>query len=167
MTLVEFHAIWERFAEARLVAALNAFPQVFITENAVRGMTSIPAGLAVVLFRGGGRYFDFRSCEELIRKGKQLVGDPNNPFQNLPREVRDHLDTMAAIRNWIVHRSEAAKDAYKRRLDKVFGITSAPDADEFLNAIDNRRASPAKGLKRLLVIERVVRQTISPAPTPE
>src|SRR6266480_5763139 len=84
MTAVEAHSVWERYAEQRLVAAINHYPQHFIDEYGVRGVTRISAGLAVYLARQGRRYFEFRSTSDLIARGDHLVSDARNPFRLLP-----------------------------------------------------------------------------------
>src|ERR1700733_12075088 len=60
MSIVELHAIWERFAEERLVIALNHAPSFFIEENSIKGTENITKGLAHVLVKGNQKYFDFR-----------------------------------------------------------------------------------------------------------
>ena len=105
MSAVEIHATWERYAENRLVAALNHHPAHFLADNAVRGVRRVPAGLALYVVRGGGRYFDFRSMRELRDKADRLVADAQNPFRPLPTAHRSYLDALAAIRNCVVHGS--------------------------------------------------------------
>ncbi len=122
MTAVELHTVWERYAETRLVAALNHHPQHFLTENSIRGVTRIPAGLALYLVRSGGRYFDFRSMSDLIDKADRLVGHTANPFRVLPVKNRNYLDALSAIRNRVVHASEASVASYKRSLRSTYGI---------------------------------------------
>ena len=65
MSAVEAHAIWERYVESRLAAALNHAPSHFLPENDVRGVKSVSSGLAFYVIRGGGRFFDFRSMSDL------------------------------------------------------------------------------------------------------
>jgi hypothetical protein len=71
------------------------------------------------------------------------------------------LDALAAIRNCVVHGSDAAWAAYRRVLEGVYGISSAPEPDEFLNATDNRAVSPYRYHSRLEglaeVLERAIR----------
>jgi hypothetical protein len=154
MSLVELHAIWERFAERRLVAALNQHPSHFLTENSVYGITKIPAGLAVVLVRGG-KFFDFRSFGELLKRGKALVST-SDPFLSVARGDRDHLDSMSAIRNQVVHHSDASWLSYKRNLRSLFNISYAPSPGEFLGSVDRRAASPLRGELRIRMFAHVV-----------
>ena len=163
MTLVEFHTAWERFAERRLVAALNQNPSHFLQENSVRGLTRIPAGLAQVLARGGGKFFDFRSCSELIDKSAKLVSAANDPFRGIDASLRNHLDAMSSIRNVVVHASDSSKDAYKKKLRAVFSISSAPSVGEFLDSIDRRANSPLRGRKRVTMLGHVVSQACAQA----
>jgi len=131
MTAVEVYAIWERYAERRLTIALSNHPQHFFAANGIRGMKSIPVGLATVLVRDGGRYFDFRSTSDLIDKGDRLVGRADNPFRNLPAKLKKYLDTLGAIRNYIVHQSDSALAAYKNYLSSVYNVKSKPSPPEF------------------------------------
>jgi len=139
MTAVEAHAAWERYAERRLIAALSHHPQHLIDENGIRGLKHMPVGLAGVLVRGGNRYFDFRSFGDLIGKGTRLLGKTHNPFQHTSAAERGYLDALSAIRNMIVHGSNAASVAYKKALRDVYGVKAAPSPGEFLNALDLRR----------------------------
>jgi hypothetical protein len=149
MSAVEAHAVWERYAEQRLVVALAHHPSAFVAANGVRGLKRIPVGLASVLVRGGGKYFDFRSCSDLLNVGDRLVGRPQNPFRRLSPSQRDYLDALSAIRNLIVHQSEAALAAYKRALTAVYGMKARPAPDEFLTALDLRPTSPLHRQPRL------------------
>jgi hypothetical protein len=161
MTIVELHAVWERYAETRLVKALNHHPQSFIERNEIQGVHRIPHGLANVLVRGNSKFFDFRSVGELIDKGNKLL-DLQNPFLSLKRTTElTYLETMTAIRNCVVHNSEVSLKSYKRSLRDSFGVKSAPSPDEFLNAIDNRLNSPLRGEKRIFVLAQIVISAIS------
>lgn len=162
MSIVELHAIWERFAEERLVIALNHKPAYFIEENSVKGTDIISKGLAHVLVKGNQSYFDFRSMDDLIKKGNKLLGNTNNPFLSLPKNPdRNYLDTLSAIRNYIVHRSQTSQKSYKKALKDSFNISSSPEPSEFLNAKDSRTNSPKKWDKRIFVIAKVVKDTIN------
>ena len=109
MSIIELHAIWERFAEERLVIALNHYPSHFISDNSIKGTDKITRGLSNVLVKGNQKYFDFRSMDDLIKRGNNLLGTAHNPFYSL-RGTHDkkYLDTMSAIRNYISHRSETS-----------------------------------------------------------
>ena len=98
MTAVEVHAVWERYAEQRLVAALNHSPAFFLNEHWIRGVTRIPSGLAAYAVRGGGRYFDFRSMSDLIDRSDRLLGRVANPFRAIHVNERDYLDALSSIR---------------------------------------------------------------------
>jgi hypothetical protein len=161
MTAVELHVVWERYAEGRLVIALNHFPTHFLTVNSVRGVKILPVDLADYLVRGGAKYFDFRSIDDLIDKGKRLLAPSNNPFAAMGKAHKEHLDALAALRNYVVHKSESSRVAYKRHLAKVFGIKSAPSAGEFLDSIDHRNGSPCKGQKRIFTFFHYVNDAIS------
>lgn len=160
MTAVEVYAIWEWYAEERLTRALANSPRHFLEENDIRGLKSIPIGLATVLVRGGNRYFDFRSTGDLIDKANRLVGKSENPFRNLPTQVKRYLDTLGAIRNYVVHQSDSALVSYKKYLTEVYNIKSKPEPDEFLNAIDKRASSLTRFKPRLVGLMGTVKQAI-------
>src|SRR5213594_1462235 len=88
MTAVELHAIWERYAERRLMAALAIHPAQLIADNGILGLKHVPIGLAEVIVRGGGRFIDFRSFEQLVGKATKLVGRSHNPFLAVPDTIR-------------------------------------------------------------------------------
>ena len=162
MSIVELHAIWERFAEERLVIALNHAPSYFIEENSIKGTENITKGLAHVLVKENQKYFDFRSMDDLIKRGTKLLGVNNNPFKNLSQNTEiKYLNALSAIRNYIVHKSESSQIAYKKTLKDTFNIRSSPDSDEFLNARDYRQNSPLKTKKRIFVIAKIVKDIIN------
>jgi len=163
MTAVELHTVWERYVESRLVAALNHNPQHFLTENSVRGVRRVSCGLAFYVVRTGGRYFDFRSMSDLIDKADRMVGRALNPFRAVTVDDKNYIDTLSAVRNVVVHGSEAAVTSYKRSLRSTYGIRAAPEPDEFLNARDLRAGSPARYRSRLhglaTFVARAIRDT--------
>jgi hypothetical protein len=161
MTAVEVYATWERYAERRLTIALAHHPVNFLLNNGIRGLKNILVGLASVLVRGDGRYFDFRSTSDLIDRAKRLVGASQNPFAVLTTDQRNYLDTLGAIRNYTVHQSETAFASYKRFLSEVCGVNAKPQPDEFLNAIDYRASSPLRGRPRIMGLIAVVEQVIA------
>lgn len=160
MTAVEIHAIWERYVENRLVAALNHHPRHFLREHNIKGVSRISSGLAVYVVRSGGRYFDFRSMSDLIDKGDRWLGRAENPFRSVSSDDCSYIDALAVIRNCVVHRSEAAVASYKRYLRSVYGIRYAPEPDEFLNAVDSRPASPVRHKSRIHGLATVVIRAI-------
>lgn len=163
MSAVEAHTIWERYVEKRLVAALNHDPRHFIREEEIKGVKHVSSGLADYIIRGGRRFFDFRFTSELIDRSDSFLGKSANPFRKIDSGDRLYIDALASIRNCIVHNSDAAQTAYRRRLKEVYGITSAPAPDEFLYAKDLRPGSILRyqpRLKGLLtVLSRVIQQT--------
>ena len=122
MTAVELHQTWERYVEMRLIAALNHNPRQFLASQNIKGVSRVSYGLATYIIRGGNRYFDFRSMGELIDKADTWV--VNNMFRALPASDRNYIDALAAIRNCVVHRSDASMRAYRRSLRDVYGIRS-------------------------------------------
>ncbi|AYB34754.1 hypothetical protein [Chryseolinea soli] len=161
MSLIELHAIWERYAELRLIVALNHNPTHFISENGIKGIKSIPRGLSQVLTRGNKDYFDFRTIADLISQGNRLVGKNKNPFAFLKgTDDLKYLDTLNAIRNRIAHASEKSLRDYKEKVKGSFGMKYIPEPDEFLNALDLRRHSPVYGRKRLFVLHEIVSKAI-------
>jgi hypothetical protein len=161
MTAVEIHGAWERYVEQRLVAALNHNPRHFVSQHNIKGVSRVSSGLALYVIRGGGKYFDVRSTAELLEKGDRLLGKSANPFRQLTPQDRSYLDALAAVRNCIVHGSDAALASYKRALRSAYGIKSAPGPDEFLHARDWRSASPARYQSRLQGLGVVVACAVS------
>lgn len=160
MTAVEIHAIWERYVERRLITALNHGPSFFLVENDIRGVSRISAGFAAYLVRGGRQFFDFRSFAELLQTGDRLLGRDNNPFRVISNRQKQYVDCLAAIRNLVVHRSDAAAKSYRNQLRAIYGIVAAPEPQEFLNAIDYRSSSPSARMRRLYAFATVVTEVI-------
>jgi hypothetical protein len=160
MTAVELHAVWERYVEKRLVAALNHNAAYFLKKHEIKGVSRVASGLAYYIVRGGGRFFDFRSAADLLDKGDRWLGKTDNPFRALTNHERSYLDALAAIRNCVVHRSDAADTAYRLALKSVYGIQSAPEPQEFLNAKDFRATSPARSKSRLHGLATIVSHAI-------
>jgi hypothetical protein len=158
MTAVEVHQTWERYVEMRLIAGLNHDPRHFLAAQNIKSVKHVSYGLATYIVRGGDRYFDFRSMGELIDKADKWLA--SNVFRALPKSDRDYIDTLSAIRNCVVHGSDAAIGTYRRKLRKVYGIRSAPEPDEFLYAKDNRATSPARYQIRLYGLMAVVRRSV-------
>ena len=159
-TLTEMHGAWEQFAERRLVASLNHQPSHFLQDNSVLGVSKIPSGLADYLVRGGRKYFDFRSCSDLIDRADSLVSVQANPFRQISPSFRNHLDVAVALRNFILHGSDAAWDSMKKQLRMHFTIRAAPKPGEFLDSIDRRAASPMRGERRIIVFSHVFTEVI-------
>ncbi|HZP75838.1 MAG TPA: hypothetical protein VFB45_06840 [Pseudolabrys sp.] len=161
MTAVEVHAIWERYAERRLVAALNHYPDYFIEQEEIKGVSRISSGLAFYVVRGGSRYFDFRSSSELLKKGDALLGQPDNPFRGITKHNRDYLDALAAIRNLVVHDSSAATASFKRLARSVYAVQYPGGAGEFLCAVEHRAGQPGRGKSRLSGLIAVVMDSVN------
>jgi hypothetical protein len=160
MTAVELHAVWERYVEARLVAALNHAPRHFLKEHNISGVTRISSGFASYIVRGGGRFFDFRSMGDVIGKANHWLGSGANPFASLPISDRLYIDCLAAVRNCVVHGSSASVKAYKSSLKSVYGVASAPEPDEFLKAKDMRAGSPARNKGRIYGLAEIIKKAI-------
>ena len=148
---VELHAIWERYAEKRLIAALNHNAAHFLEENEAKGVKRVPLGLASYIVRGGRRFFDFKNSSDLISMGNRLLSPVGNPFSELTKEQKLYIDCLATIRNCIVHKSEAADRSYRKVLGGApYRMKFVPSPGEFLNAPDKRSDSPARGEPRVV-----------------
>ena len=158
---VELHAIWERYAEKRLIAALNHYAAHFLEQIDAHGVRRVPSGLASYIVRGGKRFFDFRDSHDLIRIGDRLLSPINNPFRELTDSRKQYINCLGAIRNHIVHGSDAADRTYRESLrGKPYHMKFVPTPGEFLNALDNRRESAARGAPRVIGIGLVLRDAI-------
>ena len=156
MSAVELNVIWERYVEKRIVAALNHDSAHFLTSNNIVGVRRVSAGLADFIIRGGKQYFDFRDCSDLLGRTNQWLTRARNPFSALSQNDRMYLDTLSAIRNSVAHQSNAATRRYKSMLRRAYNIRSAPAPEEFLNAIDYRQHSPARGFARIIGLSEIV-----------
>jgi hypothetical protein len=160
MSAVELHGIWDRYVEDRLVAGLNRNPTFFVEDLGLTGVNSVSKGLAHFVVRSGQKYFDFRSMGDLIGRSNRFLGEQNNPFKKIPKPDRQYIDALAAIRNRVVHGSDASIAAYKTVLRSVYQMSSASGPDEFLYTDDQRPTSPARYKTRLQGLAIVVKQSI-------
>ncbi|MGP0059552.1 MAG: hypothetical protein ACLPID_09730 [Beijerinckiaceae bacterium] len=140
----------------RLIAALNHSAEHFIAEQEIRGVTHIPFGLASYIVRGGGKFFDFRSTADLLRKGDAWLGRDSNPFRVLTANDRMYIDVLSAVRNYIVHDSDTSFASYRSHLQKAYNIKAAPAPNEFLNTIDIRALSPWRKHRRIDGLAKVL-----------
>jgi hypothetical protein len=160
MSVVDVHTIWERFAEDRLALAINHHPSYFLLTHDVRGVRQISQGLAYFIVRGGSRHFDFRSMSDLIRKANTCVGADHNPFRELASETKKYLDTLAIIRNYVVHRSDAAAQAYKNRIKAVYSSGRVSEPEDFLRKKDKRPSSPSRNKEHIYGLIKIVEAAI-------
>jgi len=160
MSVVDVHTIWERFAEDRLALAINHHPSYFLLTHDVRGVRQISQGLAYFIVRGGSRYFDFRSMNDLIRKANSFVGADHNPFRELVSETKKYLDALGIIRNYVVHRSDAAGQAYKNCLKTVYGFGRVSEPEDFLRKKDKRPSSPSRNKEHIYGLIKIVQAAI-------
>lgn len=160
MAVIDLHSVWERFAEDRLAVGLNHHPIYFLERNEVRGISHISKGLAYYLVRGGLRYFDFRSMAELLRKGDDLLSRDLNPFRHILPELRNSLDILAVLRNYVVHGSAASELAYKKTIMKNYRFSATPQIQDFLGRLDRRPKSRARNRPYIVGFFRVVGSAI-------
>ncbi len=166
---VELHAIWERYAEKRLIAALNHNAVHFLEQNEAKGVKRVPLGLASYIVRSGRTFFDFKSSSDLINIGDRLLSALGNPFRELTEKQKLYINCLATIRNRIVHRSDAADHSYRKFLRAApYHMKFVPNPDEFLNAPDKRSDSPARGEPRVvsfaLIMIEAIELTAQPDP---
>lgn len=161
MSTVQLFVAWERYAEKRLASALNHHSSHFLQSNGIHGIPRVPIGLASILVRGNKHFFDFHSTRDLMRQGTDLLGKSNNPFDRLLPAHEEYLDTLAAIRNYIVHGSDKARGAYRRRLKRTYGLRVFVAPKDFLSAIDHRNHNPLKGDPRIQGLLRMVQDAVA------
>lgn len=164
MTVIEVHSIWERYAERRLLAALNRHPDYFIKENDIKGVKHVSQGLGDYIVRGGRSYFDFRNVDDLKKKARDLVGADYNPFKDLQGDLKKRLDALTAIRNRIAHGSASSIEQYGATLFDLYGLSNIGKPDKFLWAIDNK-PGPGKGKARIIGLIEAIQSAVE-ATTP-
>jgi hypothetical protein len=120
-----------------------------------RALTAYRPAWPCLLFGVGGD-IDFRSMSDLMAKGDKWLGKAG-----IAVEDRNYLDTLAAIRNMVVHVSDSAANAYKRALSKVYGLRSVPSPGEFLDSLDRRTRTPNCNQRRLNGLIASVKKVIA------
>ena len=91
----------------------------------------------------------------------KFLDDSVNPFYAITKPEEEYLNTLSAIRNYIAHKSDSALVTYKRSLGITYGIKSKPQPDEFLNAVDYRAVSTAKGKPRIIGLLSILNSVVS------
>ena len=113
-------ATWEILAENVFVECLLlntskykerqgiTLPRRKLTKDICKGLIS------------GLRYFDCGNMSRLKGKANQFLVDHHNPFKEVPSDVTTKINEFYLIRNYIAHRSDAAKQSLKRMYKKSY-----------------------------------------------
>ncbi len=83
-------------------------PRKKLTKDICKGLVS------------GLSYFGFRDVPDLKGKAKKFLAERYNPFKKIPNDVSKKIDEFYLMRNYIAHRSDAAKQSLKRMYKQTY-----------------------------------------------
>ncbi len=112
-------ATWEILAENVFVECLSRNTSKYALSKGF----NLPKKLAKDVCKGltsGLSYFAFRNMQDLKNKAKRFLEDDYNPFKEVSSDVAIKIDEFYQIRNYIAHRSDAAKQSLKRMYKKTY-----------------------------------------------
>jgi len=118
--VLKISATWEILAENVFVECLYRdiskyeerkgirLPRKKLTKDICKGLVS------------GLRYFDCGNMSSLKDKAHKFLTQRCNPFKKISNDVSKKIDELYLIRNYIAHRSDAAKQALKRMYKQTY-----------------------------------------------
>jgi len=77
-------------------------------------------------------YFSFRDASDLKGMAKKFLADTYNPFNKIPTDFVKKIDEFYSIRNYIAHRSNAARQSLRRRYKQNYNMKRFRPPGDFL-----------------------------------
>jgi hypothetical protein len=131
--LLRICAYWESFVVAEFVDCLNIDSSRLAEHLGVLLPKHLPLSLCeAILLRDG--YFDFRSVDDLKSRAKKMLPDHVNPFAKIDKAVAKKIDEVFMIRNYLAHRSKAARRSLDRMYSNTYGFERFREPGAFLLA---------------------------------
>jgi len=137
-TLLKLCALWESFVDHELLDCLNInstklsqYLDVKLPRNLNRKLCQ------AILFREG--YLDFKNVGSLKGFAKNILPPDANPFRNIDNPTAAKIDEMFVIRNYLSHRSFAAKRSLTKMYWKNYRMRHFREPGTFLNASNAKR----------------------------
>ena len=132
---------WEEVVDEDFVDALNRDTSAYAEHIRIE----LPKNLSRDVCFGllvGDRYLDFRNTGEIVGRAKKILVPANNPFEPLSTTVRNSIDQFYILRNYLAHRSQRAKRAYRGMLETKFGYQRVVQPGAFLRAKGDSLGKP-------------------------
>jgi len=136
-TILRLSSYWEWFIDQELLDCININSRRLAQYLEVKHKHLNIEMCRAILFRGG--YLDFRSVQAAKRFAKDILPDEVNPFRLIEPSTASKVDELFTIKNYLVHRSFAAKRALKKMYRKNYEIRIFQEPGRFLVAHRGRR----------------------------
>ena len=137
-TLLKLCALWESFVDHELLDCLNInssrlskFLDVKLPRNLNRKLCK------AILFRE--RYLDFKNVGSVKGFAKKILPSQTNPFKLIDKVTAAKIDEMFVIRNYLAHRSFAAKRALMGLYRKTYKMKYFREPGTFLFSRNSKR----------------------------
>ncbi len=137
-TLLKLCALWESFVDHELLDCLNInstklskYLDVKLPRNLNRKLCQ------AILFREG--YLDFKNVGSLKGFAKNILPPDANPFRNIDKPTAEKIDEMFVVRNYLSHRSFAAKRSLTKMYRKKYKMKYFREPGTFLLARNAKR----------------------------
>jgi len=131
--LLRICAYWESLVVAEFVDCLNIDSSRLAEHLGVVLPKHLSLSLCeAILLRDG--YFDFRSVGDLKSRAKKMLPDHVDPFAKISNAVAREIDEVFVIRNYLAHRSKAARRSLERMYSSAYGFERFREPGAFLLA---------------------------------
>jgi hypothetical protein len=148
---------WEIFVKDLLALCLSEDATRY-SEYMGAKLPKRPSKEMCAILISGYRYLDFRSISELQRISKNILVDEYNPFPRIPKSNSATIDEFFQIRNYVAHRSQAARRSLLRVYQTVYNIQRFQEPGGFL-------LSPLHGQTNEIRFGQYIRAFINAAKT--
>ncbi len=129
--VLKIYGLWESFVEEILVDCLSRDTSQYAKQR----NTSLPKHLSRKVcscLLSGLSFFDFRDVSDLKGKAKSILVSHHNPFQEISADHARKIDEFRIMRNYIAHRSDAARQRLKRMYSNRYRIARFREPGDFL-----------------------------------
>src|SRR3990170_2242080 len=136
-TALKLCAYWESFVDQELLDCVN-----INSSKLAEWLDVKPTNLNIemsraILFREG--YLDFKSVGALKAFAKRVLAQDVNPFRLIQPSTAIKIDELFVIRNYLVHRSFAAKRSLRKMYRRNYRMRYFREPGTFLVAHGGRR----------------------------
>ena len=118
-------ATWEILAESIFVECLPWNTSKYSASKGITLPTKLTPNTCKGLISGLG-YFSFRNAKDIKDKAKRYLKDRWNPFKEIPSDLITKINEFYIIRNYIAHRSDAARQSLVKMYKKTYGMRFRP-----------------------------------------
>jgi len=138
-------ANWEVLVEELLIDCLNHDPSKYREYTGFKLPRHLSRDTCKAVLIGIG-YLDFKSIEQLKDMSKNILAPECNPFAGIPTSNGNKINEFFKIRNYLAHRSYAAKRALLNVYKSRYNLKTFVEPGVFLLADDKRQKIPRIGV---------------------